>query len=394
MDKIRTVAETLAILHQYHHPVGIERQPKQLKTADFDGSVIFSDDPKIATIPPAFFTVQTIQELKKLGGVPDSDYGPGKMEPHHPLPEPFSAERLANAPGNHIDLCKAFRAYIYGNSALVKDYEDIINAKRFPMKVALYSGDSITVAASNPLIVQSQDGHGEPVVLVYKQITIEPSGQIIYRTNGTVQTNIIAKVSISDSDDEPYNIINQGGNGSNGGNGNNGYDGRSGNNGNAGKDNKNSCATGATAGTNGSNGIDGGVGSNGGNGSNAYDINLNVNHITGSVNLETIGGNGGDGGNGGNGGIGGNGGDGGNGGKGGNGGNIYFNYTSGTPTISAKSVGGYGGARGYAGSRGIGGYGGSGSPSGSTGPNGVSGKDGIVGTTGAVGSVYINGKKQ
>ncbi|EQC00979.1 hypothetical protein [Photorhabdus temperata] len=259
-----------------------------MKTADFDGSVIFSDDPKIATIPPAFFTVQTIQELKKLGGVPDSDYGPGKMEPHHPLPEPFSAERLANAPGNHIDLCKAFRAYIYGNSALVKDYEDIINAKRFPMKVALYSGDSITVAASNPLIVQSQDGHGEPVVLVYKQITIEPGGQIIYRTNGTVQTNIIAKVSISDSDDEPYNIINQGGNGSNGGNGNNGYDGRSGNNGNAGKDNKNSCATGATAGTNGSNGIDGGVGSNGGNGSNAYDINLNVNHITGSVNLETI----------------------------------------------------------------------------------------------------------
>ncbi|MEK9494923.1 hypothetical protein V2H77_00210, partial [Photorhabdus sp. P32] len=91
MNKRKTVAETLAILRQDYNLIGVERQPKQLKTSDFDGKVIFSNDPETATVPPAFFTVQTIQELKALGGIPDSEYGSGKMEPHHPLPEPFSA---------------------------------------------------------------------------------------------------------------------------------------------------------------------------------------------------------------------------------------------------------------------------------------------------------------
>ncbi|ERT10268.1 hypothetical protein [Photorhabdus temperata] len=212
MDKIRTVAETLAILHQNHHLVGIERQPKQLKTSDFDGKVIFSNDPKTATVPPAFFTVQTIQELKALGGVPDSEYGPGKMEPHHPLPEPFSAERLANVTGNHIDLCKAFRAYIYGNSALVKDYEDILNAKRFPMKMALYSGESITVTADNPVIVEDKEGYGEPVALVYDQIIFEPGGQIIYHTSGSINANNV----IGNESAEKENIVSRGHDGADG----------------------------------------------------------------------------------------------------------------------------------------------------------------------------------
>ncbi|TDB62106.1 hypothetical protein [Photorhabdus khanii] len=418
MNKVKIVAETLAELHEYYRLTDIERQPKQLKTADFDGPVVFSDDPKIATVSPAFFTVQTIQELKRLGGVPDSDYGPGGMEPHHPLPEPYSAERLANVTGNHADVCKAFRAYIYGDSALVKDYENILNAKRFPLKIALYGGDSITISAGNPLIVQSQDNHGEPIVLVYEQITVEPGGQIIYRTNGAVQANTMTMVSALDLNNDSFNIINQGNNGSHGANGGSGGDGKNGSNGNAGQNNKNSCAKAATAGTNGANGVDGGSGSNGENGGNAADINLKVGQVTGVVSLASIGGNGGDGGNGGHGGIGGNGGnggsstdycsagrggnggsggDGGNGGnsgKGGNGGNIYFRYDSGTPTIDAKSVGGSGGARGYAGYRGSGGNGGSGSPYGSAGSSGVSGKDGVVGTTGVKGHVYINGREQ
>ncbi|OCA56091.1 hypothetical protein [Photorhabdus namnaonensis] len=418
MNKVKVVAETLAELREHYRLTGIERQPKQLKTADFNGLVIFSDDPKIATVPPAFFTVQTIQELKRLGGVPDSDYGSGGMEPHHPLPEPYSAERLANVTGNHADLCKAFRAYIYGDSALVKDYEDILNAKRFPLKVALYGGDSMIVSADKPLIVQSQDNHGEPIVLAYEQIIVEPGGQIIYRTSGAVQANTMTMVSSLDSYNDSFDIINQGTNGTSGSNGGNGGDGKDGNNGNAGQDNKNSCARAATAGTDGSNGIDGGSGSNGENGGNAEDISLKVGYVTGIVNLASIGGNGGDGGNGGNGGSGGNGGNGGsstnycgagrggnggrggdggyggNGSKGGNGGNIYFKYNSGTPTIDAKSVGGSGGARGYGGYRGNGGNGGSGSSYGSVGSSGVSGKDGVVGTAGTKGYVYINGKEQ
>uniref|UniRef100_UPI0036DD6DBA hypothetical protein n=1 Tax=Photorhabdus sp. RM322S TaxID=3342825 RepID=UPI0036DD6DBA len=424
MNKMKSVNETLAELREHYHLTGTEQQLKQLKTSDFDGPIVFSHDPKIATVPPAFFTVQTIQELKELGGVPDSEYGTGGMEPHHPLPEPYSAERLANVTGNHADICKAFRAYIYGYSPLVKDYEDILNAKRFPMKVALYSGEDIVVTASNPLIVGNKGRHGEPVNLVFNKITIEPGGKIIYLTNGTVEANEVVVVNSpkpypTPGDNDGPNIESIGSNGNNGGSGNNGSAGRDGSNGSAGKDNKNSCAKSATNGTAGGSGTKGARGSDGENGRHAGDVNFKIGTLNGFVNMLTQGGNGGDGGNGGNGGNGGkggngggstnncnagyggnggNGGDGGNSGNGGNagdGGNIYFTYQEGgSATFQARAIGGNGGKGGNGGAGGAGGAGGKGSSGGNPGKGGSSGTTGAAGKAGAVGSVYVNGKKQ
>ncbi|WP_118988362.1 hypothetical protein, partial [Photorhabdus sp. CRCIA-P01] len=291
MDKIRTVAETLAVLHQYHRPFGLERQPKQLKTSDFDGPVIFSNDLKTATVPPAFFTVQTIQELKALGGVPDSRYGPGKMEPYHPLPEPFSAERLANVPENHIDLCKAFRAYIYGNSALVKDYEEMLNVKCFPMKVALYSGEEITITADNPLIIKDKDNYGEPVVLVYNQITIEPEGKVICYTNGRIEANVIQGIGFG-----PKHFVNEGKDGARGTAGTSGSGGVSGVSGRSGFENKSCCITQPTPGTDGTKGSSGARGSDGEPGQEADKLTVTCAEARGLIYLQSEGGDGGNGG--------------------------------------------------------------------------------------------------
>ncbi|NHB89758.1 hypothetical protein [Photorhabdus tasmaniensis] len=419
MNKMKTVDETLAELREHYHLTGTERQPKQLNTSDFDGPVIFSNDPKTATVPPAFFTVQTIQEMKELGGVPDSEYGPGGMEPNHPLPEPYSAERLANVTGNHADICKAFRAYIYGYSPLVKDYEDILNAKRFPMKVALYSGEDIVVTADHPLYVGDPNSHGEAVTVNYGKVIIEPGGQIIYLTNGTLNADeIIVNAPTTPRDDQSQDIVNQGGDGGNGGDGSDGRSGGNGSNGSAGEDNKSSCARPATAGTSGVNGTSGADGGDGAGGHTANDITINATSLNGVINMLTQGGKGGNGGNGGKGGNGGNGGNGGgstshcgagkggnggnggdggkagNGGKGGDGGKIYVTYKNGNPTINAKALGGNGGNSGYAGSGGTGGSSGSGSPSGNTGQNGKSGGTGSAGLAGSVGEIFINGKKQ
>ncbi|MDB6371858.1 hypothetical protein [Photorhabdus bodei] len=423
MDKIRTVTETLAILHQNHHLIGVERQPKQLKTSDFDGKVIFSNDPETATVPPAFFTVQTIQELKALGGVLDSEYGPGKMKPHHPLPEPFSAERLANVSGNHIDLCKAFRAYIYSDSALVKDYEEMLNAKRFPMKVALYSGEKMTISSDNPLVVEDKDDYGEPVVLVYEQIIIEPGGQIIYRTNGRIEANTI----VGNENTGKENVVNRGSNGADGLDGAPGNQGANGSDGKDGKDSKNGCLISATSGTDGASGSVGGLGGDGAAAGNANDLTITTSQsLTGTVNAATIGGNGGNGGRGGlggrggnggnggnwgngtikwcpagaagNGGAGGNGGNGGRGGKGGDSGNIYINYSDGNPVLQVVSINGLGGEGGKAGWGGIGGE-----PGNSTrvfgihGLQGAYGKDGLkgeFGDDGNTGKIYVNGHER
>ncbi|MCA6222341.1 collagen-like protein [Photorhabdus antumapuensis] len=437
MDKIRTVAETLAILHQNHHPFGLERQPKQLKTADFDGPVIFSNDLKTATVPPAFFTVQTIQELKALGGVPDSQYGPGKMEPHHLLPEPFSAERLANVHDNHIDLCKAFSAYIYGDSALVKDYEEMLNAKRFPMKVAFYSGDEITISKDNPLIIRDKNSYGEPVVLVYNKITIEPEGKVICYTNGRIEANVIQG--------SLYHLTNKGDDGKDGATGADGNNGADGVKGHVGFQNKYDCTMAPGSGSDGTNGSSGSRGADGEPAKTGDKLTIACSYVRGTVNLWSAGGNGGNGGNGGHGGNGGkggdggygsvykaigylnnyhtvgspcksgsggkggnggDGGDGGNGGRSGNGGDIYFSYSEGDPHIQCLASPGFAGAGGSPGKGGKGGDGGTtltntgggGTTSSITGEFGQAGIDGKLGEpgerTGNVGRIYVNGKLQ
>ncbi|OCA56085.1 collagen-like protein [Photorhabdus namnaonensis] len=439
MEKIRTVAETLAILHQYHHPFGLERQPKQLKTADFDGPVIFSNDPETATVPPAFFTVQTIQELKALNGVPDSRYGPGKMESHHPLPEPFSAERLANVSANHIDLYKAFRAYIYGDSALVKDYEEMLNAKCFPMKVAFYNGEEITVSANNPLIIKDKEYCGELVVLVYNKITIEPEGKVICYTNGRIEADVIQGLGST-----PLHLVSKGKDGEIGAPGATGSSGANGIEGLPGRKKKDTCVTPPTSGTDGTNGSPGAKGSNGESGGVAKKLNVSTTRLDGIVYLASEGGAGGNGGHGGDGGGGGNGGDGGfcyngadgdcsgghsyvttdprylsghggdganggaggnggNGGNGGDGGDIECNYSTGNPNMSYWSTAGLPGAGGSAGRGGKGGDGGSAwcdvkdrirnlSCSGIPGKKGINGKSGEPGMQGKGGQIYINGK--
>ncbi|WP_391529699.1 hypothetical protein [Photorhabdus akhurstii] len=437
MDKIRTVAETLAILHQYHHPFGLERQPKQLKTSDFDGPVIFSNDLKTATVPPAFFTVQTIQELKALNGVPDSQYSSGKMESHHPLPEPFSVERLVNVPANHIDLCKAFSAYIYGDSALVKDYEEMLNAKRFPMKVAFYSGDEITISKDNPLIIRDKDNRGEPVVLVYNKITIEPEGKVICYTNGRIEANVIQGSS--------YDLTSRGKDGKDGAVGTNGNSGADGAKGTPGLQDKHKCITNPSPGSDGTHGSSGVRGADGESAKAGDKLTIACPYVRGTVNLWSAGGNGGNGGDGGhggdggkggnggygsffevidsnhrhittnslcqsglggNGGNGGDGGDGGNGGHSGDGGDIYFSYSEGDPRINCGAFQGFAGAGGRPGWRGKGGDGGStltntgngGTTSNITGKFGQAGVDGKSGEpgerTGNAGRIYVNGKLQ
>ncbi|MCW7546992.1 collagen-like protein [Photorhabdus sp. APURE] len=434
MDKIRTVTETLAILHQYHHPFGLERQPKQLKTSDFDGPVIFSKDPKTATVPPAFFTVQTIQELKALSGVPDSRYGPGKIEPYHPLPEPFSAERLANVPANHIDLCKAFRAYIHGDSALVKDYEEILNAKRFPMKIALYSGDEITITANNPLIIKDKDQSDEPIVLVYDRITIGPEGKVICCANGRIEANVI-----QGAESGPQHFISKGLDGAFGANGVAGSRGADGVDGSPGRQDKHACTAGTSSGSDGIIGTQGARGADGEPGGLPAQLKVVCTHVVGEIKLWSVGGDGGRGGNGGtggnggkggnggygslyggrlnyigdetlckaakggDGGDGGNGGGGGNGGRSGDGGNIDFSYSTGRPIFSSWSAPGFVAPGGKGGHGGKGGDGGIGdivysvdgyvsqdvSNSGKAGRRGI---DGSQGGRGGQGLVYVNGK--
>jgi hypothetical protein len=414
MSQTENFAAVLEWLTAHHPDAGVGAQPQTLTTADYPGGLVFSSQPGNGPVEPVYLLFKNIQEMKAIGGVSDHEYGADGMDEHHPLPAPFSAERLQGAEGSHADICAAFRAYIYGNSAQVKDYEAILNEKRFPMRVALYAGEDITVTANNPLIVEDKGNHGDPVVLTYRNVTVERGGRIIFKTNGAIRSE---KMILAENSKE-INIENRGGNGSDGASGRSGNDGALGVAGSSGVDNKNSCASQATSGTAGGHGTAGTDGAQGVNGGVAHDVSVVPGEVVGKIVVLSQGGDGGNGGNGGNGGGGGNGGsggastkqcgagnggdggdggkggNGGNGGNGGDGGNVYITYTHSTETIKATALGGKGGSGGAAGAAGAAGSGGSGSTAGSSGKSGAAGNLGNSGQSGKAGKVFINGVPQ
>lgn len=120
-------------------------------------------------------------------------------------------------------------------------------------------------------------------------------------------------------------------------------------------------------------GMPGGMGVTGANGMDQPPAIFHFGDVKGNIIVQAGGGNGGHGGNGGNGGngtVGGNGGDGGSGGNGGQGNTVIIYYESLSGSVQIQQVGGNGGAGGH------GGVGGHGNPYGMPGRNGRAGMNG------------------
>jgi len=383
-----------------------------LKTGDRKGPMILSTDPEKSHIEAFVITVNDIDELKELSGISNEQLESNDWERNFTYPPPYSAERLKKADPFAPDICQAFRAYIYGDASQVESYKGILNELRFPLKLTVFSAEDITVSPDHPLIIRDESGHGEPVVVAYNTVTVEPGGQIIWEATGKMTAN---QMTFQESSEQ--NFISKGANGGNGGDGSSGSPGSPGTDGNPGQDNKNSCNRAATDGTAGGAGTNGGDGQEGGRGGDGNPVNISVEVLNGTVNIGSGGGNGGNGGSGGDGGNGGKGGNGGsgtsnckqakggNGGKAGNGGNagkggdggdgkdVYVTYQSGDPNFVLKPATGSPGNPGTPGKAGTPGQGGSGNPAGSTGASGTGGAAASAGQTGTAGTIYINGKE-
>ena len=143
--------------------------------------------------PAAVTTVDSVQHLKQLTGIPDHDYHSKKYSDgfvHYPkqmrdlaIPTLKSCKNdvceLKNqmSPAQHREVGKALHAYIKGDSTKVADYEDHINAIHFPMTVTSYAAEDLIITKDKPLIVDSPND--QPVHLVYGTITVEPGGYIL-----------------------------------------------------------------------------------------------------------------------------------------------------------------------------------------------------------------------
>lgn len=412
----------MAILKEYGVQLD-QIEITSIRTGDSPGPTVMSNDPNKSHVKAQTITVESIHHLKRIGGIPDRAFKDGQMNSNLPTPASYNPEQSSINTPYDPTLCAAYKAFMFGNSERVVSYEETINDLRFPVTMSVFTGEDIVVTAGSPLIIRDEEGHGDPIALVYNKITVEPGGQIIWEAPGKLTAKeMIFQEPVGRSLDEvlkengtEQNFISKGADGEDGPEGPFGPDGPDGPDGNKGKDNKNSCARDATDGTKGGDGVDGSDGSDGSNGGDGNNVNNTFDILTGTINVGSGGGKGGNGGKGGDGGKGGKGGNGGaatdncksgkgknggNGGKAGDGGaagaggdgqDVFITYLSGDPTFVLKQATGGAGVQGTAGARGAGGA--AGTPGGEPGVQGDKGEKGATAEPGIPGRIYINGEE-
>lgn len=131
-------------------------------------------------LTPKMITIPNVDEFKRLFGIPDSDYDSGKMKHHHdPLPPWDSAKNNLtpkDMPGeDRQNIEKALKAYILGDSKKYAGYKPAIEKMHFPMEIAAYAADDLTVHSGETYNVPPGT-HAYGIITIYKNGTLSFGG--------------------------------------------------------------------------------------------------------------------------------------------------------------------------------------------------------------------------
>ncbi len=139
-------------------------------------------------------TVSSIDEAKKLLGVPDESFKRGTSDDHlkyPPLPAYAGKPDLTLSALTHeeeTDLEDAAHAYLFGHSGKVAGWADTINRLLLPRELSLVAAQSVTVTPGNPLYIRDPS-------YTFGVVTIEPGGQIIVQADSSVNVQLLVKKS-------------------------------------------------------------------------------------------------------------------------------------------------------------------------------------------------------
>ncbi|HLO76845.1 MAG TPA: hypothetical protein VK196_10375 [Magnetospirillum sp.] len=191
--RLKTLGLTPADLHgKSYDTARLGRTGKGLFVGHPDGGV---------DIPGHVRTVNSVAEMKVLGGIPDFHFTEDGLSDNYvdypPPPPPRAQAALAETSDDicalslslGAEVCnlisKATTAFLLGNSAKVAEWEPIINAMSFPLKGTVINADTIVVQPGEPLVIS---GPG-PVQVNANTIQVLPGGQIIVQTEVTFNVN-------------------------------------------------------------------------------------------------------------------------------------------------------------------------------------------------------------
>ena len=171
-----------------------------LQTKDFGGLLVISTDANESHIPTIRVPYTTMSELKRLGGIPDEFYtSEGRSDsavyyPPAPPPHRIAALTATN------DVCDlrflmtddelevlhhAAVAYMMGNSAKVKSFEQMLDLHFGASSLEVVTAQDLVVNANQVVEIKAPDNRA--IVLNFGTVTVERGGQ--FRVNCQTQFN-------------------------------------------------------------------------------------------------------------------------------------------------------------------------------------------------------------
>ncbi len=154
-----------------------------------------TDEPGVKSLVPARkMAVHSLDELKELAGVADEQYNSGKQQRHmhEDLPSWDSSKSNAKiadlSAEDNSSIAKAFKTYVYGDSTKVSSYKDVIENNYFPMTLAVYAGNTLTVPENTAYPIT-----GSNAVATWETVTLKKGASLDFQVNAhwTIQNMVV-----------------------------------------------------------------------------------------------------------------------------------------------------------------------------------------------------------
>lgn len=139
-------------------------------------------------------TLTSIDEVKRLIGIPDSTFERGASDAHIKyVPPPrygdsTSVTFLALTQAEKDELENAAYAYLFGNSTKVAAWRGPINRLLLPRELSFVAVENVVVKPGSPLYLTNPS-------YTFGAVTIEQGGQIIVQADTSVNAKLVAKTA-------------------------------------------------------------------------------------------------------------------------------------------------------------------------------------------------------
>jgi hypothetical protein len=137
-------------------------------------------------------TMSSVDEVKRLLGVPDAAFKKGTSDHHlkYPPVPAYATKTGMSLMGltepERNDLEAAAYAYLFGDSSKVAGWRDVIDRLLLPRELSFVAVETVVVTPGSPLYITNPS-------YTFATVEIKPGGQIIVESDSSVDVQLLVK---------------------------------------------------------------------------------------------------------------------------------------------------------------------------------------------------------